>query len=52
MNGEDILTDYIERAMSYAGYEDLEGDSTFAGTIHRAWECLRLLRPCKTVSTN
>ena len=33
MNGEYILTDYIERAMSYAVYEELEGDSTFAGTI-------------------
>ena len=32
MNGEYILTDYIERAMSYAVYEELE-EASFAGTI-------------------
>ena len=33
MNGEYILTDYIERAMSYAVYEEVEEDGAFAGTI-------------------
>ena len=32
MNGEYILTDYVERAMSYAVYEKLEEDS-YAGSI-------------------
>ena len=33
MNGEYILTDYIEREMSYAVHEEVEEDGTYAGTI-------------------
>ena len=47
MNGEYILTDYIERAMSYAVYEELEEDGTFAGTIP---PCLGVLAFAPTLS--
>ncbi len=46
MNGEYILTDHIERAMSYAAYEELEEDGTFAGTIP---PCLGVLAFAKTL---
>ena len=47
MNGQYILTDYIECAMSYAVYEEMEEDGTFAGTIP---PCLGVLAFAPTLS--
>ena len=47
MNGEYILTDYIERAMSYAVYEEMEKDGAYAGTIP---PCLGVLAFAPTLS--